>query len=380
MISGSGGMNLNGNTGIRILYGIGMIAGIIALWLLTTGDWESFIGASAVCLGSFGLGGAKKRALSTKDGKGLFHGISFLIRAIFLFGGPFMLIAGVVMFFDGDVPVSSRLVVLGLVFCAAGFIGSRVFAKPKTLESVETVNRIEPADDEAAWDERGPSREGTEFTYTYDGGNTNLTISENVRESSEEKPWTRRKDWAEGKVVEESAQNLDMLVVITVVWNIVFWGIAGYNTWADYTSRSDPWYFWRDDPAYVILLIVGIALAIYTALAWIRKRKFGISILHCRTMPFRPGEKLQGTVQTGMSVENPYLKEFSVRLACVWRRKIRGKTWHQGRGFEKRIDEKKTFGVSNKWFLELFPKWARHFKFQWTSTSPPTCLLHYFLT
>ena len=50
-------MDLNGNAGIKTLYGIGVIAGIIALWMLITGDWGSFFGASFVILGSFGLGG-----------------------------------------------------------------------------------------------------------------------------------------------------------------------------------------------------------------------------------------------------------------------------------------------------------------------------------
>jgi hypothetical protein len=126
------------------------------------------------------------------------------------------------------------------------------------------------------------------------------------------KPWTQRDDWAEGMVVQEGTFDMCLLIAFTVIWNIIGWGIASFAVWSEWGTTDIPWFV-------LVFPAVGIGFVIWTVRTWIRKRKFGIGIFHCKTMPFYLGDRLQGTIETGVPIKNQTSKEFFIQLNCVKR-------------------------------------------------------------
>jgi hypothetical protein len=88
-------------------------------------------------------------------------------------------------------------------------------------------------------------------------------------------------------------------------------------------ARGFAWLFLKDDTsAWPVLLLPagGLAVVVVVFRARARKRKFGVSVIECRSMPARPGERFQGTVETGVPLRGRPSLEFRVRLRCLRRR------------------------------------------------------------
>jgi len=298
---------LNIKTGLKIVFGVGIVTGIIALIMIIIGNWGAFFGTFIISLGFIGLGWAGYRLLLPDKNRRQLQGISLVIGIIFGGSGLLMLIGSLLLFADGDLTGGIGLLIFGLVFCTAAYIGSRVFSIPKGKKEIligkgiQTIHGV-----------LGQSGQLTGGSYIYVDQEIPNAEIERMQKNWAEKPWTQRDDWAEGKVIQEGAGNMRLLIVFTVLWNIIAWSIAAFGISSEWNTSDIPWFI-------LIFPTIGIAFVIMTVRTWIRKRKFGISILYCKTIPAYLGDRLQGTVQTGVPIKNQTEKEFFIRLICIRR-------------------------------------------------------------
>ncbi len=298
---------MNVKTGLKLVFGTAIFAAVMALLMGITRNWGAMLGAMAVSLGFFGLTWAGRRMLLPDPEKGPINGISLIIKVMFGGAGLAMIIGGVFLFVDGDFGAALAMLIFGGIFCAVAYFGSRVFAGPKGVKAVLTGGGTKSIQGVS-----GQSGTLTQLSGIYVDEKTGDAEIEQMRKNWVEKPWTQRQDWACGKMVQEGTLNMGLLVVFTVLWNIFGWGIAAFGIISDWDSGDVPWFL-------VVFPVVGVVLAVVTLRAWIRKRKFGTSVLNFRTMPAYSGDHLQGTVQTGVPVKNQPSQEFSLRLLCARR-------------------------------------------------------------
>jgi hypothetical protein len=303
----SEGTSLNIRTALKILLGVGIATGLLAVVFLLNGEWGGFFGTLVVSLGFVGLNWGGRRMFLPGEGKGPGHGMNLVIGVVFGGAGLSMLIGGALLLIDGEVGAAVGLFVFGLVFCAAAYVGWRVFAEPKGMKAV-----LVGAGARAIQGELGQSGKLTGGTYLYVDQATPEAEIERMRKEWSEKPWTQRSDWAEGKVVQEGTSNIRLLVIFTILWNVIGWSIAGVAFWSEWSSSDVPWFM-------LVFPAFGVVLVVVTIRTWVRKRRFGTSVLHCKTIPFRLGDRVQGTIQTGVPLGNQAGKSFTVRLTCVRR-------------------------------------------------------------
>jgi hypothetical protein len=187
------------------------------------------------------------------------------------------------------------------------YFGSRLFAIPQGKKEV-----LVGQDSTEISGVIGQSGQLSEASYVYVDENVPESDIKKMQQQWTEKPWTQRADWAAGKVVQEGAGSLGLLVGFTILWNLIACGIAGFGLWSEWGQADYPWFLF-------VFPLVGLALVIWTVIIWRRKRKFGISTLDLKTVPAHPGDWLRGTVHTGVRVKNEPAKEFRVRLVCAQR-------------------------------------------------------------
>ena len=323
-------MNSSLTTGIRILNGVAIFTGIIALFMLGTGNWGAFFGTLIISLGFFGFGWAGQRLFSGDDNPNPRQGISQIIAVIFGGAGGIMLIGSVWLLVEGEFGGFIGLGIFGLVFCAVAYFGSRLFAMPKGMKEIQvgTASR-------EIGGVLGQSGQLSETSFMYVDEKMPETEIKKMQQKWTEQPWTQRDDWAQGKVVQQGPGSIRLLIGFTVIWNIIACGIAGFGIISEWGQPDFPWFLF-------IFPLVGLALVIWTVLTWIRRRKFGISIFDLKTVPFYLGDWLRGTVHTGVLVRNEPAKEFKVRLVCAQRTSILDS---EG---ERRVSEKNVWSMEKK--------------------------------
>jgi hypothetical protein len=294
-------------TGLRIVIGFGIFVGIIALIMLISGNWAAFFGALIISLGFIGLGWAGYRLLLPAKNRSPRQGISLVIGIIFGGSGCLMLIGSFLLFIDGEFAGAIGLGVFGLVFCIAAYIGVRVFTIPKGKKEILVGERTQTISGVF-----GQSGQITGGRTIYVDQKTPEAEIEKMQKNWAEKPWTQRDDWAEGKVMQEGPGSMRLLIIFTVLWNIIAWSIAVFGIWDAWETSDIPWFL-------LIFPAIGMAIAVITVRTWIRRQKFGISILYLETIPAYLGEGLRGTVRTGVAVQDQAAKEFLLRLVCIQR-------------------------------------------------------------
>jgi hypothetical protein len=126
-----------------------------------------------------------------------------------------------------------------------------------------------------------------------------------------EKPWLKRKDWAEGRIPSSSRKAVLLLWIF-----IAFWcGISG----AIFLFVVLPQWHQGNRAALIALIfpVIGLAMILFalnTTLAW---RKFGRSVFQMAAVPAALGGTLQGEIQVKTKLE-PRHGLYS-RLSCVRR-------------------------------------------------------------
>jgi FtsH-binding integral membrane protein len=129
--------------------------------------------------------------------------------------------------------------------------------------------------------------------------------------SEDEKPWLKRKDWADGRIASSSRHAILLFWIFVVFWNLVSAVIT--LVVLSQTLRSG-------NHAALIALIfpaVGIVVLIFaanTTLAW---RKFGQSIFEMAAVPAALGGTLEGEIQVKTRLQPQH--GLHLRLSCVRR-------------------------------------------------------------
>ena len=279
-----------------------------------------------------------------------------MILVVFGGAGLIMIAGSIALFTDEDVPAGIGMLIPGLLFCAAGYFGSRAFAPPKGARAVPI--RSGSSDIRGVLGQAGRLEE---TAYVYVDGNTPEDEIRKMQDDRERRPWTRRSDWAKGTVIQEGVSDIRLLVVFTVIWNIIGWGIAVYGIRVEWNSPAVPWFL-------VVFPAFGMALMYRCIRTSIRNRKFGLSIMHSSTMSFHPGGRMQGTIQTGVPVKTRAWRSF-LSGPCVLR-KPRSLTPK-----EKTASSMKFSGAGMKRFPGLFRIRALLFRSRLILLSPVTCPL-----
>ncbi len=308
---------------LRIITGFGIIMGIISLIMLFMGEWGVFFGLIILSLGFTGLGWAAKRIFLPKQGESPRISISLIIGVIFGGAGGLMLIGSILLFIDGEFGGAIGLFIFGAVFCTAAYFGSRVFATPKGKKEILVGQRTQ-----AFSGIFGQSGQRTGGRYIYVDEDMPDAEIERLQKEWTEKPWTQRSDWAQGKAVQQGPGSMKLLIIFTILWNVIGWGIAGFGIISEWANDDVPWFL-------LVFPVFGIILILVTVRTWIRQKKFGISILHLITLPAYLGDVFRGKIETGVPVKGQIEKEFTVRMICAKR------TSRLDRDGDGRVTEKK---------------------------------------
>ncbi|HEM49097.1 MAG TPA: hypothetical protein ENO27_02685 [Caldithrix sp.] len=311
---------------LKFMIGFGIFIGILSLIMLFMGEWGAFFGFMIFGLGFTGMGWAVQRIFLPKEGENPRMSISLIIKAIFGSAGVLMLIGSILLLVDGEIGGAIGLSVFGLVFCLVAYFGSRVFAIPKGAKEVLVGQRIQSISGVL-----GQTGKRTGSSYIYVDESVPDSEIEKMQKEWQEKPWTQRADWAEGRVIQQGPGSMKLLIGFTIVWNIIGWGIAAFALISEWASDDIPWFV-------LVFPAFGIALIYVTVRTWIRQKKYGISILHLITLPAWLGDVFRGKIKTGVSVKTQSEKEYKIELICVRRSSYRDREGKQ------RVSEKKLWG------------------------------------
>lgn len=259
-----------------------------------------------------------------------------------IFGGVGLIIvfSSILFFFDGDLESGFFMFAFGSAFTGAGYLAYRLFRVPVGKKAVLVNERVQNLHGMI-----GQTGQRTSQQYVYVDENTHDDKIETIRETVSDKPWTQRKDWAEGKIIQVGAKNLIFLVAFTIMWNLIAGGIAAFAMADEWGGGDIPW---------LILIFpgVGLILIVATIRTWIRRKKYGIGILKLDEVPAWLGERLKGVVETGVSADKQPEGGFKLRLVCVERNSYRDSDGDKSvRENELWQEEQQVYGsVSNKDF------------------------------
>lgn len=294
------------NIALWFVIGSGIFFAIIAFLLLASSEIEAFFGFTIVAAGFVGLGWAGRRLLLPKDNDSP-RGVGTVAGVIFGGAGMIMMFGSIFLFWDGEFGGAIGLFIFGLIFCGVGFAGYRIFNIPEGKKAILINKRQQNIRGVSGYSGQRTSRQ---YVYV----EKDVPDSE-IREMQDEwakKPWHQRADWAQGKVIETGAGTIKLLIGFTIFWNIISYGIASIALIAEWGSGNEPWFI-------LFLPLLGLFLVITTVRKWIRRRKYGISVLELKTIPAYIGEHLKGTIKTGVPSRSQPSKGFNLRLVCVER-------------------------------------------------------------
>ncbi len=308
---------MNPKTAIRLLYGVGVFFGIIALVVLFSGSLGGFLGVSVFSLAFTAFGWAMRRISCPREGES--PGGSLGLVALVVFGG-----AGAVTVIGSFFLIAERgaegllLTVFGLVFCGVGYLGKRGFTLPKGTQQV------------LVGESRSTTHGGSQNIHRqrYVLVDERMSAAEVQAKQREwaEKPWTRREDWAAGAIQQEDRINLRLLVGFAIAWNIISGVIVG----GVFPSCGFNGF------TLIVLLFPasGIMLVVVAIRTWLHRRRFGQSVLRCPTLPVWLGEQLRGVVEANIPSALRCRQGFRVRLAC-----LRERTYYSRRNDDRTVME-----------------------------------------
>jgi len=323
------------NAVLWFVIGFGIFLGLIALLVLMGGDIGAFFGIAVTGAGFAGLGWAgRKLLLPQKEGQPPID-VGKVAGTIFAGAGFCMILGGVFLFIDEEIEGSLGLAIFGLVFCVIGYVGYRIFRIPEGKKRILISERLQQFRGTY-----GQTGERTSQQYVYVDENMPETEIKNIQSDWSAKSWTQRKDWAEGKVIQEGAQSFGILVGFTILWNIISWGITAFAFVTEWETGDVPWFM-------LIFPLIGLVLIIMTLRTWIRRRKFGIGIMHLDTLPAYLGDRLKGIIETGVSALDDPARSFQVKFICAQRSSSR-----DSKG-KKRVSEKKLWSEEQEVYAQL---------------------------
>ena len=299
------------NAVLWFVIGFGIFIILISVLFLIDGEIGGFFGTAVTGLAFVGLAWAARKIflIPRDDSKPL--DISKIAGIIFGGAGMCMIIGSILLLLDEDIEAFIGMFIFGSVFCGAGYLAYRIFRPPEGKKQVLVSERLQKFTGRY-----GQAGERTSKQFIY--------VDENVPESEinkmqtewAKKPWTQRKDWAAGKVIQEGAQQLGFLIVFTILWNLISNGITAFAFISEWETGDVPWFM-------LIFPIVGLILIVVTIRTWIRRRKFGISIMTLDTIPAYLGDRLRASIETGVNALDDPARSFNVKFLCAEKKSSR---------------------------------------------------------
>jgi hypothetical protein len=140
-------------------------------------------------------------------------------------------------------------------------------------------------------------------------------IEQGLRKVDEDKPWLKRKDWADGRIMTASKPGSLLLWII-----VIFWCAASFAI----SLVVVPGQLTRGNQAALIALVfpvIGLVLIFFafrTTLAW---RRFGKSIFEMKSIPAPAGCALQGEIRFPGTAQPEH--GWHLALSCI-RRTVSG--------------------------------------------------------
>lgn len=315
--------------------GLGIFIGLISLLFLIDGNIGGFFGTAVAAAGFLGLGWAgQKLLIPLKDNQ---NPVDAGKIALTIFGGAgiCMILGSFLLFFDEEIEGAIGLFLFGSVFCLAGYIAFRIFRIPRGKKRILVSEKLQKFSGNCG--QRGQRRSQH---YRYVDKNLSDSEIEKMQNKWSEKPWTQRKDWAEGKVIQEGAHSLGFLIGFTILWNLISWGITAFAFIAEWETGDIPWFI-------LIFPLVGILLFIITIRNWLREKKFGISSIKLDTLPAYLGDRLRGRIETGVSALEDPARTFHIKFLCARRTSSRD---HDGK---KMVTEKELWSEDQDVYSQL---------------------------
>ncbi len=292
---------------LGLFSGIGIFMGIVAIIQLIIGEFEAFLGLIFSGAIFYGLGWAGRMIIMPRD-KDAPPDVGKIAGVIFGGVGLIIVLSSILFFIDADLEAGFFMFIFGSVFCGAGYLAYRVFKVPEGKKAVLINERIQSM--------RGMLGQRTSHQYVYVDESIPGQNIEQMQEKWSDKPWTQRKDWAEGKAIQSGARNIGILIVFTIMWNLIAGGIATFTMVSEWSSGDIPWFI-------LIFPVFGIILIIGTIRTWIRRKKYGIGVLKLDQVPAWIGDRLKGVIETGVSADKQPEGGFRMRLVCVERSSYR---------------------------------------------------------
>jgi hypothetical protein len=299
---------MNPTTTIRLLYGVATFFGIIALVALFSGSVGGCLGVSVFSLAFTAFGWATRRLGCPREGESPGGSIGLVVLVIF--GG-----AGVVTVIGSFFLIAERgaegllLTVFGLIFCGGGYLGKRAFTPPEGTQQVLVG--------ESTSTSHGGRQHVRRQQYVLVDERMPAAEVQAKQQEWAEKPWTQREDWAAGAIQQEDKLDLRLLVGFAIAWNIISGVIVGGVLASSGFG------------GFALILLgfpaFGIALVVLAIRTWLRRRRFGPSVLRCPTVPVWLGEQLRGVVETNIASTHRSRQGFRVRLACLRERTYHGR-------------------------------------------------------
>jgi len=316
-----------------VFSGVGIFLGFMAIIQLVILEFEVFFGLIFMGVIFFGLGWAiRKVMLTQKSSKPV--DIGNVAGTIFGGVGLVIVFSSILFFFDGDIESAIFMFIFGSVFIGAGYLAYRMFRTPEGKKAVSVSERTQNI---------GRFSQQISKQFTYVDENVSEQQVKRMQDTWSETPWTQRKDWAEGKVIQEGVKNLGFLLAFTILWNLIANGIAGFIFVDEWGSGGGSWFI-------LIFPLVGIILIISTIRTWIRRRKYGIGVLNLDEVPGRLGERLKGVIETGVSADKQPEGGFRLRLRCIER------SSHRDSDGDKKVREKELWSEEQQVYGSISSK------------------------
>jgi hypothetical protein len=139
---------------------------------------------------------------------------------------------------------------------------------------------------------------------------------EALRDEHPGEPWMVRPEWHDSRFEEEAPRDAGIMWM-AIIWNLIAWPIAFAAIRQELLSPEP-------DRAVVMVLLfplMGVVLGGVALRQFLRRRKFGRTVLQLDTMPVPLGGSLRARFETNIPARDPPPEGFHVMLSC-YRRKV----------------------------------------------------------
>lgn len=123
-------------------------------------------------------------------------------------------------------------------------------------------------------------------------------------------PWMWRKDWASGRIPDQTGAQAGGMLVFALLWNVFVMPLFVFVL--------------RQREAIPVLLflglfvLIGIAFLVGAIKGLLRRQKFRRSTFAMATLPGRPGQSLRGAIETTITFDSQMVEgAYVVKLLCV---------------------------------------------------------------